>query len=117
LCWPHSMALNSMGQTAKFESMITVLVIENEYLHLKNGILDQSAILLSKYGYLTWMDCKTREYDIANFSELQKCQQSVGQATYKILLAFSGLKEPLMRNSGYNTRVSECREAAETLLE
>ncbi|RWW31411.1 hypothetical protein GW17_00003960 [Ensete ventricosum] len=99
-------------------------VIENEYLHLKNGILDQSAILLSKYGYLTWMDCKvwldycwTREYDIANFSELQKCQQSVGQATYKILLAFSGLKEPLMRNSGYNTRVSECREAAETLLE
>ncbi|URE22390.1 GHMP kinases C terminal [Musa troglodytarum] len=79
-------------------------LIENEYLHLKNGILDQSAILLSKYGYLTWMDCKTRKYDVANFSELQKCQQSEGQATYKILLAFSGLKEPLMRNSGYNTR-------------
>ncbi|CAL9042587.1 unnamed protein product [Musa banksii] len=92
-------------------------LIENEYLHLKNGILDQSAILLSKYGYLTWMDCKTRKYDNANFSELQKCQQSEGQATYKILLAFSGLKEPLMRNSGYNTRVSECREAAETLLD
>ncbi|URE22396.1 GHMP kinases C terminal [Musa troglodytarum] len=34
-------------------------LIENEYLHLKNGILDQSAILLSKYGYLTWMDCKS----------------------------------------------------------
>ncbi|URE22393.1 GHMP kinases C terminal [Musa troglodytarum] len=92
-------------------------LIENEYLHLKNGILDQSAILLSKYGYLTWMDCKTRKYDVANFSELQKCQQSEGQATYKILLAFSGLKEPLMRNSGYNTRVSECREAAEILLD
>ncbi|KAG1326846.1 hypothetical protein COCNU_01G007800 [Cocos nucifera] len=33
-------------------------VIENEYLNLKNGLLDQSAILLSKYGYLTCVDCK-----------------------------------------------------------
>lgn len=33
-------------------------LIENEYLGLKNGILDQSAILLSSYGCLTCMDCK-----------------------------------------------------------
>ncbi|OQU82276.1 hypothetical protein SORBI_3006G208200 [Sorghum bicolor] len=32
--------------------------IENKYLGLKNGILDPSAILLSRYGYLTFMDCK-----------------------------------------------------------
>ncbi|GMQ07449.1 hypothetical protein CsSME_00051627 [Camellia sinensis var. sinensis] len=34
------------------------LLIENEYLGLKNGILDQSAILLSSYGCLTCMNCK-----------------------------------------------------------
>uniref|UniRef100_A0A0E0PDU6 Galactokinase n=1 Tax=Oryza rufipogon TaxID=4529 RepID=A0A0E0PDU6_ORYRU len=32
--------------------------IENKYLGLENGILDPSAILLSRYGYLTFMDCK-----------------------------------------------------------
>lgn len=36
----------------------TCRLIENEYLGLKNGILDQSAILLSSYGCLTCMDCK-----------------------------------------------------------
>jgi len=35
-----------------------VRYIENKYLGLKNGILDPSAILLSRYGYLTFMDCK-----------------------------------------------------------
>ncbi|XP_074579638.1 galacturonokinase [Curcuma longa] len=94
-------------------------LIENGYLLLQNGILDQSAILLSKYGHLTWIDCKTRKHDIVYFSNLQngQCQRSHGQATFKILLAFSGLKEPLIRNSGYNTRVSECKEAAEILLD
>ncbi|TYG64720.1 hypothetical protein ES288_D06G130600v1 [Gossypium darwinii] len=33
-------------------------VIENEYLGLRNGILDQSAMLLSSHGCLTYMNCK-----------------------------------------------------------
>nr|CAD1832490.1 unnamed protein product [Ananas comosus var. bracteatus] len=33
-------------------------MIENKYLGLRNGILDPSAILLSRSGYLTFMDCK-----------------------------------------------------------
>ncbi|KAK1323363.1 Galacturonokinase [Acorus calamus] len=33
-------------------------VIENEYLGVRNGILDQSAILLSSHGCLTRMNCK-----------------------------------------------------------
>ncbi|XP_031374305.1 galacturonokinase-like [Punica granatum] len=33
-------------------------LIENEYLGLRNGILDQSAILLSSHGCLTYMNCK-----------------------------------------------------------
>ncbi|KAK9123631.1 hypothetical protein Sjap_013233 [Stephania japonica] len=41
-------------------------LIENEYLGLKNGILDQSAILLSSHGCLTWMNYKfyVRQRDI-----------------------------------------------------
>lgn len=35
---------------------------------------------------------------------------------YKILLAFSGLKQALTTNPGYNRRVTECREAAKILL-
>ncbi|KAL1086783.1 hypothetical protein V6Z11_D08G138000 [Gossypium hirsutum] len=33
-------------------------VTKNEYLGLRNGILDQSAILLSSHGCLTYMNCK-----------------------------------------------------------
>ncbi|PPE02818.1 hypothetical protein GOBAR_DD00131 [Gossypium barbadense] len=39
----------------------TCRVIENEYLGLRNGILDQSAILLSSHGCLTYMNCKFRQ--------------------------------------------------------
>lgn len=36
---------------------------------------------------------------------------------YKILLAFSGLKQALTTNPGYNRRVAECQEAAKLLLQ
>lgn len=36
-------------------------LIENEYLGLRNGILDQSAILLSKKDQLTLIDCKVSQ--------------------------------------------------------
>ncbi|KAG5594463.1 hypothetical protein H5410_035695 [Solanum commersonii] len=36
---------------------------------------------------------------------------------YKILLAFSGLKQALTTNPGYNRRVAECQEAAKILLQ
>ncbi|KAM0851294.1 hypothetical protein ACQ4PT_052512 [Festuca glaucescens] len=90
--------------------------IENKYLGLENGILDPSAILLSRYGYLTFMDCKTASPSYAYFSELSKSQQPQGQLPFKILLAFSGLQHNLPKSRGYNTRVFECKEAARALL-
>ena len=36
---------------------------------------------------------------------------------FKILLAFSGIKAALTSASGFNDRVSECREAAAAMLE
>lgn len=87
-------------------------LIENEYLGINNGILDQSAILLSRYGCLTFMDCKSKEYKIIHPPENKN---GVGKK-FKILLAHSGLKEALVSNNGYNSRVAECREAARILL-
>ncbi|OWM86914.1 hypothetical protein CDL15_Pgr015950 [Punica granatum] len=87
-------------------------LIENEYLGLRNGILDQSAILLSSHGCLTYMNCKTKEHWLIkppnDGAEFQK--------NFRILLAFSGLKQALTTNPGYNRRVEECREAARLLL-
>ncbi|KAK3143768.1 hypothetical protein QOZ80_4AG0304690 [Eleusine coracana subsp. coracana] len=90
--------------------------IENKYLGLENGILDPSAILLSRYGYLTLMDCKTASSSHVYFSELSKSQWSQGQLPFKILLAFSGLQHNLPKKRGYNTRVFECKEAASAIL-
>uniref|UniRef100_A0A0D9W967 GHMP kinase N-terminal domain-containing protein n=1 Tax=Leersia perrieri TaxID=77586 RepID=A0A0D9W967_9ORYZ len=78
--------------------------IENKYLGLENGILDPSAILLSQYGYLTFMDCKTTSHSYVYFSELSKSKQCHGQLPFKILLAFSGLQHNLPKKRGYNTR-------------
>lgn len=91
-------------------------LIENEYLGLKNGILDQSAILLSSYGCLTFMDCKTKKHKLIHPPKLEMEKKSETKIPYKILLAFSGLKQALTTNPGYNRRVSECREAAKILL-
>lgn len=88
-------------------------LIENEYLGLKNGILDQSAILLSSYGCLTCMNCKTKEHKLVRD---RHCNIGMNKK-FKILLAFSGLKQALTTNPGYNRRVAECQEAARILLQ
>lgn len=91
-------------------------LIENEYLGLRNGILDQSAILLSSYGCLTCMNCKTKEHKLIRPTNFQEDRETEVQNAYKILLAFSGLKQALTTNPGYNRRVAECQEAASVLL-
>ncbi|XP_016580101.1 galacturonokinase isoform X2 [Capsicum annuum] len=92
-------------------------LIENEYLGLKNGILDQSAILLSSYGCLTFMNCKTIEHKLIHPPEVQNNHEGERGNAYKILLAFSGLKQALTTSPGYNRRVVECQEAAKVLLQ
>ncbi|GFP79395.1 galacturonokinase [Phtheirospermum japonicum] len=91
-------------------------LIENEYLGLKNGILDQSAILLSSYGCLTCMNCKTKEHKLIRSPE-SNGKNNETQKQFKILLVFSGLKQALISNPGYNSRVEECQEAAKVLLQ
>ncbi|GAB2218280.1 hypothetical protein Droror1_Dr00001500 [Drosera rotundifolia] len=92
-------------------------LIENEYLGLNNGILDQSAILLSSYGCLTFMNCKTKEHKHIQPPELHKNHVNGTSMAYKILLACSGLKLALTSDKGYNCHVTECRSAARILLD
>ena len=82
-------------------------LIENEYLGLRNGILDQSAILLSKNRHLTVIDCATVSHELI--------PQADAMPDYTILVAFSGVQQALV-GTGYNQRVDECAAAARDLL-
>lgn len=79
--------------------------IENGYLGLRNGILDQSAILLSRGDHLTVIDCRRRTHE---------CVATKGPSP-TFLIAFSGLRQALV-GTDYNRRVDECQAAATGLL-
>lgn len=82
--------------------------IENGYLGLNNGILDQSIILLSRRSHLTFLDCRTREADA-----IPPAPTLPG---YDLLVVYSGVTESLI-GTDYNRRVSQCCEAAKLLLQ
>ncbi len=81
--------------------------LENGYLGLRNGILDQAAILLARRGHLTQIDCATGRHE--------NLPSPATLPPFKILLAFSGVRKALV-GTDYNRRVEECSEAARTLL-
>jgi len=81
-------------------------VVENDYIGLSNGILDQSMILLSRAGMLTHLDCadgQSRRVPLG------------GGAAFSVAVLFSGLRKAL-HATDYNLRVGECRAAAARLL-
>lgn len=81
--------------------------IENEYIGLRNGILDQSIILGARQDALTHLDCLDFRLDhIA----------TPPAARFDIVIAYSGLSRSLV-STDYNRRVAECEEAARQLLE
>jgi galacturonokinase len=82
--------------------------IENGYLGLRNGILDQAAIILSRRDHLTVIDCATVTHELIP-------RPSTAEP-FGILIAFSGLRQALV-GTDYNRRVDECATAARTLLE
>ena len=56
--------------------------IENGYLGLRNGILDQSAILLSRQGFLTHIDCRSATHELI--------RRAASMPPFAVLIAFSG---------------------------
>ena len=80
--------------------------IENGYIGLNNGILDQSVILASQRDRLLSLDCATQQWQTITGPR---------RAAFAVLVFHSGITESLM-TTGYNQRVAECREAAQLLL-
>lgn len=94
-------------QVSPWENVERDRLVENEYLGLKNGILDQAAILLSRADQLTVIDCKVGTHELV--------APASGHPPYAWLIAFSGVRQSLI-TTGYNLRVEECAQAAQALL-
>jgi galactokinase len=82
--------------------------IENGYLGLKNGILDQSVILMSDRNHLTFLDCQTVEFC--------KYATPAADGDFEVLVVYSGVASSLA-STDYNSRVTECQQAARLMLE
>jgi galactokinase len=95
--------------------------VENERVGVRCGVLDQASIVLAERDALTLIDC-ARETHARDKLGAERDEDEEALANekkvdppFRILLAFSGLREALT-STGYNARVEECREAARRLL-
>jgi galactokinase len=79
---------------------------EKDHMGLNNGILDQTSIVFGRKDTLVYIE--TLKEDITLIPA------PPAWADYAILIAFSGYSRELT-TSGFNTRVQECREAAQAL--
>ncbi len=79
---------------------------EKKFIGLNNGILDQTSIVFGRRGYLLHIDTKEKE--------VRALPDQLGENHHRILVAFSGYSRELT-TSGYNSRVDECRMAAEQI--
>ncbi|MCM8802009.1 MAG: GHMP kinase [Candidatus Omnitrophica bacterium] len=91
------------------ENIFLFQKVENDYLGVKSGILDQSTILLSNddKNSILYLDCKNLEYE--NIKSNKKFD-------YSIVMVYSGIERVLYETS-YNKRVEECKNAGEKMFE
>ena len=82
--------------------------VENEFIGLNNGILDQSSNILSQNGFLMYMDCSTEGFELVPRSDTMP--------EFEIVIVYSGISTTLIKTD-YNNRVDECKVAAWTLQE
>lgn len=80
--------------------------VENKYVGVNSGRLDQSCEVLSKKGNLLSLDIGRHEYELI--------PQNPNMLPYKIGIFFSGVKRTLV-GSAYNNRVEELKMAANLL--
>lgn len=82
--------------------------VENDYLGLHSGIMDQSVILSGKRNSLSCVDCST--------NTITSISQGAAAQPWEILVVYSGLSRQLTATP-FNQRVQECHQAARELLE
>lgn len=80
--------------------------VENKYIGVNSGTLDQSCELLSKKDKLLYLDTLDGSYKLI--------EKSSNMNPYKIAIIFSGVKRTLV-GSAYNTRVDELKSASYAL--
>ncbi|MFD2656623.1 galactokinase family protein [Gracilibacillus thailandensis] len=76
--------------------------VETEFIGLKNGILDQSANILSKDNHLLVMDCQTEEHQLV--------EKANSMPEFEVVVVYSGVTQALI-STDYNNRVDECKVA------
>ena len=82
--------------------------VETGFIGLNNGILDQSANILSRNGKLMMMDCETEDSDLVD--------KGAAMPPFDIVIVYSGISTTLIKTD-YNNRVDECKVAAWNLQE
>lgn len=82
------------------------VAVENQYVGVSSGKLDQSCEIYSRKDQLLYLDTQTDEYELIPTSPQMK--------PYEIAIFFSGVERTLA-GSKYNMRVDECRSAAYAL--
>lgn len=82
--------------------------VEREFIGLKNGILDQSANILSRDGHLMYMDCATGSWTLE--------PKGKSMPDFSVVIVNSGFNKALI-GTDYNNRVDECKIAACLLQE
>ena len=80
--------------------------VENNYVGVSSGKLDQSCEIFSKKDHLLYLDTQTDEYELI--------PTHPPMPDYDILILFSGVERTLA-GSAFNMRVDECRSAAYAL--
>src|SRR5699024_5221310 len=82
--------------------------VEKEFIGLKNGILDQSANILSMDNHLMVMDCKTNEYELI--------KKGLNMPEFEVIVVYSGISKQLI-STDFNNRTDELRVAGWLLQE
>ncbi len=82
--------------------------LENHYLGLQNGILDQATIINGRKDHLLYINTITAEVD--------SFKKPIDADEFRIIVAHSGFTRDLT-SSGFNTRVEECTKASKLLGE
>ncbi|MGP6146523.1 GHMP family kinase ATP-binding protein [Jeotgalibaca sp. A122] len=82
--------------------------VETKFIGLKNGILDQSANILSMDNQLMIMDCKTNEFNMVH--------KGASMPEFEVVVVYSGISKDLI-STDFNSRVDEVRVAGWLLQE
>ena len=83
-------------------------MVENQFIGIKNGILDQSANILSMDNQLMVMDCQNWEYKMVD--------KGNDFPEFEVVVVYSGISQNIM-GTDFNNRVDEVRVAGWLLQE